>query len=73
VQIKMVANDTGRDLEIDGFKPMQANGDIICEAGIETGKIRSCAYTLVKGEVLMRSWIFRYTPWRTSPVALDTV
>ena len=49
VMIEMVANDTGRDLEIDVFKPGKANGDIICEAGIETGKIRSCAYTPVKG------------------------
>ena len=49
VMIEMIANDTGRDLEIDVFKPGKANGDIICEAGIETGKIRSCAYTPVNG------------------------
>jgi hypothetical protein len=49
VMIKMVANDTGESLEIDGFKPGEANGDIICEAGIESGRIRSCAYTPTKG------------------------
>ncbi len=49
VLIEMVANDTGRDLEIDGFNPGQPNGDIICDAEIETGKIRSCAYTPVEG------------------------
>ncbi len=49
VVIEMVANDTGRDLEIDEIRPMQANGDIICDAEIETGKIRSCAYTPVEG------------------------
>ena len=49
VMIEMVSNDTGRDLEIDEIRPMQANGDIICDAEIETGKIRSCAYTPVEG------------------------
>ena len=49
VMVEMVANDTGHDLEIDGFKAAKANGDIICEAGIETGKVQSCAYTPVKG------------------------
>lgn len=49
VQIEMVANDSGRSLEIDKIKPGQARGDIICDAEIETGKIRSCAYTPVKG------------------------
>ncbi len=49
VLIEMVANDTGRDLEIDGLEPGEANGDIICDAEIESGKIRSCAYTPAKG------------------------
>ena len=49
VMIEMIANDTGSNLELDVFKAGRANGDIICEAGIETGKIRSCAYTPVKG------------------------
>ena len=59
VMIEMIANDTGRDLELDVFKPGKANGDIICEAGIETGKIRSCAYTPVKGFTGMDK--FEYT------------
>ena len=49
VMIEMVANDTGRDLEIDEIRRMRANGDIICDAEIETGKIRSCAYTPEEG------------------------
>ena len=48
VMIEMVSNDTGRDLEIDEIRRMQANGDIICDAEIESGKIRSCAYTPVE-------------------------
>ena len=48
VMIAMVANDTGESLEIDGFEPGEPNGDIICEAGIESGRIRSCAYTPAK-------------------------
>ena len=48
VMIKMVANDSGRALQIDKVIS-SGHGDIICEAGIETGKIRSCAYTPVKG------------------------
>jgi hypothetical protein len=59
VMIEMVANDAGRDLELDAFKTGKANGDIICEAGIETGKIRSCAYTPVKGFTGMDK--FEYT------------
>ncbi len=51
VLIEMVANDMGHDLEIDLLKPTKANGDIICDAEIETGKIRSCAYTPVTGFV----------------------
>ncbi|HEV2742048.1 MAG TPA: Ig-like domain-containing protein [Rubrobacter sp.] len=49
VMIEMVANDTGRDLEIDEIRRMRANGDIICDAEIESGKIRSCAYTPAEG------------------------
>ncbi len=49
VLIEMVSNDSGRSLEIDKVQPGQAHGDIICDAEIETGKIRSCAYTPVKG------------------------
>jgi large repetitive protein len=49
VMIKMVANDSGQSLQIDGFRPGQANGDIICEAGIKSGRIQSCAYTPIKG------------------------
>jgi hypothetical protein len=48
VMIEMVANDSGESLEIDGFEPGRTDGDIICEAGIESGKIRSCAYTPTK-------------------------
>ncbi len=48
VMIEMVANDSGESLEIDGFEPGGTDGDIICEAGIESGKIRSCAYTPTK-------------------------
>ena len=49
VMIEMVANDAGRSLEIDKVQPGQAHGDIICDAEIETGKIRSCAYTPTRG------------------------
>jgi large repetitive protein len=49
VMIEMVANDSGRSLEIDRVKPGNAHGDIICDAEIETGKIRSCAYTPTRG------------------------
>jgi hypothetical protein len=49
VMIEMVANDTGESLQIDGFEPGVANGDIYCEAGIESGRIQSCAYTPAKG------------------------
>ena len=49
VMIEMVANDSGRSLEIDKVQPGQAHGDIICDAEIETGKIRSCAYTPTRG------------------------
>ena len=48
VMVAMVANDTGESLEIDGFGRGEPNGDIICEAGIESGRIRSCAYTPAK-------------------------
>ena len=47
--IEMVADDTGESLGIDGFEPGQPNGDIICEAEIESGKIQSCAYTPADG------------------------
>ena len=47
VLIKMVANDSGRALQIDKAVS-SGHGDIICEAGTETGKIRSCAYTPAK-------------------------
>jgi hypothetical protein len=49
VMIELVANDTGESLQIDGVEPGGANGDIICEAGIESGRIQSCAYTPIKG------------------------
>ncbi len=49
VMIEMVANDTGESLQIDGVEPGGANGDIICEAGIESGRIQSCAYTPTQG------------------------
>jgi outer membrane lipoprotein SlyB len=48
VQIKMVANDSGRSLQIDKAVS-SGHGDIICDAEIETGKIRSCAYTPIEG------------------------
>lgn len=49
VMIEMVANDSGQSLQIDGFKSGRTNGDIICEAGIKSGRIQSCAYTPTKG------------------------
>ena len=49
VMIEMVANDTDESLQIDGVEPGGANGDIICEAGIESGRIQSCAYTPTQG------------------------
>ncbi len=49
VLIEMVANDSGKDLEIDRVKPGNAHGDIICDADIEAGRILSCAYTPAKG------------------------
>lgn len=49
VHIEMVANDSGKSLEIDKVKARQAHGDIICEAEIETGKLRSCDYTPANG------------------------
>lgn len=49
VMIEMVANDSGKDLEIDRVKPGNTHGDIICDADIEAGRILSCAYTPVKG------------------------
>lgn len=49
VLIEMVANDSGRSLQIDEVQPGRAHGDIICDAEIETGKIVSCAYTPVEG------------------------
>ncbi len=49
VMIEMVANDSGESLEIDGFEPGGTNGNIICEAGNGSGKIRSCAYKPTKG------------------------
>src|SRR4028119_821684 len=45
VLIEMVSNDSGRSLEIDKVQPGRAHGDIICDAEIETGKIRAGAYT----------------------------
>ena len=49
VLIEMVANDSGRSLEIDKVERGRARGDIICDAEIETGKVRSCAYTPAEG------------------------
>jgi hypothetical protein len=49
VLIEMVANDSGRSLEIDRMKPGQARGDIICETSADINRIESCAYTPVKG------------------------
>ena len=49
VLIEMVANDSGRSLEIDKMERRRARGDIICDAEIETGKVRSCAYTPAEG------------------------
>jgi len=49
VMIELFANDTGESLQIDGVEPGGANGDIICEAGIESGRIQSCAYTPTQG------------------------
>ena len=49
VRIEMVAKDAGESLQIDGFEPREANGDLTCEAGIEWGRIQSCAYTPAKG------------------------
>jgi hypothetical protein len=49
VLIEMVANDSGRSLEIDRVKPGQAQGDIICETSADVNRIESCAYTPAKG------------------------
>ncbi len=49
VMIEMVANDSDESLQIDGFEPGETNDDIKCEAGIESGRIQSCAYTPAKG------------------------
>jgi hypothetical protein len=49
VMIEMVANDSGKDLEIDRVKPGNTHGDIICDADVEAGRMLSCAYTPVKG------------------------
>ncbi len=49
VRIEMVANDSGEALEIDKLQRGKAQGDIICDAEIESGKIRSCAYTPTEG------------------------
>lgn len=50
VHVEMVANDSGRSLQIDRIKPGQAqHGDIICEAGIKAGRIQSCTYTPGEG------------------------
>ena len=49
VLIEMVANDSGKDLEIDRVKPGNTHGHIICDADIEAGRILSCAYTPAKG------------------------
>ena len=51
VMIEMVANDSGKDLEIDRVKPGNAHGDIICDADVEAGRMLSCAYTPVEGFV----------------------
>ena len=64
VMIEMVANDTGESLQIDGFETGETNGDIICEAEIESGKIQSCAYTPAKGFTGMDE--FEYTVKDTS-------
>jgi hypothetical protein len=47
--IEIAANDSGQSLQVDGFTPGETNGDIICEAGIKSGRIQSCAYTPTKG------------------------
>ncbi len=69
VMIEMVANDSGRSLEIDKVQPGQAHGDIICDAEIESGKIRSCAYTPAEG--FTGTDEFGYTVrdanWKTDP------
>ena len=49
VLVRMVANDAGRDLQIDRFNPKGTNGDIICEADVESGLLRSCTYTPAEG------------------------
>ena len=49
VLIEMVANDSGRSLEIDRMKPEKAQGDIICETSADINRIESCAYTPIKG------------------------
>jgi hypothetical protein len=49
VLIEMVANDSGRSLEIDRMKPGQAQGDIICETSADINRIESCAYAPAKG------------------------
>ena len=49
VLIEMVANDSGRSLEIDRMKPGQARGDIICETSADINRIESCAYTPANG------------------------
>jgi len=49
VLVRMVANDAGRNLQIDRFNPKGTKGDIICEADVESGLLRSCTYTPEKG------------------------
>jgi hypothetical protein len=49
VMIEIAANDSGQSLQIDGFTPGETNGDIVCEAGIKSGRILSCAYTPTQG------------------------
>ncbi len=50
VLIRMVANDTGRDLQIDRINPKNnTKGDIICESEIKSGLVRSCTYKPGKG------------------------
>ncbi len=56
VMIEMVANDSGESLQIDGFEPGGTNGDIICEAGNESGRKSSRAPTRLQ----------RASPARTS-------
>lgn len=49
VLVRMVANDTGSELQIDELKGKDSKGDIICEAEIKSGLLKSCSYEAEKG------------------------